>query len=445
MRSLLRVTLCASALAIMSANAALATPPTDEQISAMQAKLREFQMNTPRAEMTMEKWQAFIGELVKDIDPSELSAAQMEKLMQLLQNVPAKKEAAQARLKELAAADDADGGRAAVMYCQTLYGDDMAEARLAAYKRALTHPALGEVIKGENGDSIFQMVGYAGEEVTKPLTKEVLGLQQYLTTDLPAENVAGTMDYLSALNGMGDAVDAATKESVRTKMVAMFKGASKSLLESGDEKKKGMGEYLEKSVTFLDGAFAKGQLIDHPSPAITFTWASGDKPIKSIADLKGKVVVVDFWATWCGPCIGTFPQVRELQNRYAGYEVAIVGVTSLQGKHYPGDGEPVDTEGNPQKEFDLMKEFMTKKDMTWMVAFSEQEVFNPDFGVRGIPHVAIIDAAGVVRYNGLHPADPLKVKAEKIDALLAKAGLPAPAPVVEEPKSDDEKDEAKGG
>jgi len=186
--------------------------------------------------------------------------------------------------------------------------------------------------------------------------------------------------------------------------------------------------------------------MDHPAPAVNFGWSSGDKPIKNLADLKGKVVVVDFWATWCGPCVGSFPDVRELQKRYDGYDVAIVGITSLQGKHYPGDkAEAIDTEGDPQKEYGLMKEYIGKKDITWAIAFSEQEVFNPDFGVRGIPHVAIIDPEGVVRYNNLHPSDPLKQKAEKIDGLLKKAGLPAPPPVAEEPKAEDEKDDGKGG
>jgi len=481
MQLLSRIRLCAAAIAIMSAGVVFATPPTDEQITEMQTKLREFQMNTPRAEMTMEKYQAFIGELVKDLDPSELSAAQMEKLFQMLQNVPAKKEAAQARLQTLAAADDVDGARASVMYCQTLNQEDQKEARLAAYQRALTHPALGEVINGKNGGAIFQQVAYAGEDVTKSLAKEVLGLQQYLTADLPAENVASTMDYLAALNGMGDVVDAATKENVRVKMVTMFKEAAavvktevaaaeakgdnhhdqaddksganaedkakaKAKAEAELKAKKGLADYLDKSVAFLDGAASRGQLMDQAAPTITFNWFSGDKPVKSFADLKGKVVVVDFWATWCGPCVGSFPDVRELQKRYEGYDVAIVGVTSLQGSHSPGDGaKSIDTKGDPQKEYDLMKEYIAKKDITWAIAFSEQNVFNPDFGVRGIPHVAIIDPAGVVRYNNLDPRDPMKEKAEKIDGLLAKAGLPAPAPVVEEPKAEDEKDDGKGG
>lgn len=138
-------------------------------------------------------------------------------------------------------------------------------------------------------------------------------------------------------------------------------------------------------------------------------------------------VLVDFWATWCGPCIASFPNVRELQARYADYDVVVLGVTSVQGKHYPGGGAtPVDTDGEPEKEFDLMSQFMQDKDITWRTVFAKQDVFNPDYGVRGIPHVAIIDPKGIVRYRGLHPGTDLAAKVEKIDGLLRKASLRTP-------------------
>lgn len=53
-------------------------------------------------------------------------------------------------------------------------------------------------------------------------------------------------------------------------------------------------------------------------------------------------------------------------------------------------------------------------------------MFNPDFGVRGIPHLAIIDPAGKVRFNALRPGKPEAI-AEKIDALLNEFKLGAPA------------------
>jgi thiol-disulfide isomerase/thioredoxin len=162
---------------------------------------------------------------------------------------------------------------------------------------------------------------------------------------------------------------------------------------------------------------AQRQLIGKPAPELTFIWST-DPALKSLEHLKGKVVVLDFWATWCGPCIATFPQIRELVDHYKDANVAVIGVTSIQG--YVSGLEParIDTRGDPAKEFALMPEFIKAKNMTWTVAFTEQRVFNPEYSVLGIPHMAIIAPDGTVRHNGLHPAMPKAEKVAMIDALL---------------------------
>jgi thiol-disulfide isomerase/thioredoxin len=166
-------------------------------------------------------------------------------------------------------------------------------------------------------------------------------------------------------------------------------------------------------------------LIGKAAPELHFKWSSRDD-LKTLSALKGKVVVLDFWATWCGPCVGSFPQVRELVEHYKGADVVVVGVTSIQGHVSNLQAQPIDTKGDPAKEMALMQDFIKAKDMTWTVAFSEEEVFNSDYGIMGIPYMAIIAPDGTVRHAGLHPAMPLAEKTVKIDALLKEFGLKVP-------------------
>lgn len=174
---------------------------------------------------------------------------------------------------------------------------------------------------------------------------------------------------------------------------------------------------------------ASAALVGKPAPQLHFKWSTRNG-LKTLADLKGKVVVLDFWATWCGPCVASFPQVRELTAHYKDLDVVVLGVTSIQGSVAGLGPERIDTKDDPQKELSLMTDYIKAKEITWTIAFSDEEVFNPDYGITGIPHMAIIAPDGTLRHTGLHPAMPHADKVEKIDALLKEFNLPVVAGAV---------------
>lgn len=171
---------------------------------------------------------------------------------------------------------------------------------------------------------------------------------------------------------------------------------------------------------------ARDALVGSTAPELNFTWSSGPA-VKKLSDLRGKVVVLDFWATWCGPCVSSFPQVRELTAHYAGTDVVVLGVTSLQGSIMGLEPARIDTRNDPAREMELMKTYVKAKDITWTVVFSEEPVFNEAYGVSGIPHMAIVAPDGKVRHTGMHPAEAHETKVAKIDALLKEFGKKLPA------------------
>ncbi len=167
------------------------------------------------------------------------------------------------------------------------------------------------------------------------------------------------------------------------------------------------------------------QLTGSPAPELDFEWSTQDG-LSKLSDLKGQVVVLDFWATWCGPCISSFPQMREHVTHFEGCPVTILGVTSLQGRISNLSSGKANTSGNPELEYELTSQFIEEHDMTWDVAFSKQKVFNEDYGIRGIPSAVIIAPDGTVRHVGLHPGNPQADITGKIETILKEFELPLP-------------------
>lgn len=404
--------------------------PTDQQLNDVLSKAHQTLVNrdsTPEQKEASIKRQ--LAEADQTFDIMKAEARQFGALAQwntFLRSKPVKEWVAP-RLNQLAQQKDKGGAVAA--YYRLVYDPAREKGGFSSEEVSvlLSHPAVGEVFRDSVlGATLFSrlMWNVSGDQQAKAgLYRSIL---PYIDDQLSDQQVKATVSLFDSALALDSLMQDSDREALRVSILKQQERLLANATKAGNEADVNRAK---SNIAYLNSPIALNKLIGGEAPDIEFVWASDGK-VGHLSDLKGKVVVLDFWATWCGPCVASFPNIRELQKRYKKFPVEIIGVTSVQGRHirrHPGEKpEAMDTKGNPDQEYELMKEFMKDADMTWKVAFSSGNVFNPMYGVKGIPHVAIIDAEGRVRYNALRPYNPPFHEAEKIDALLQEAGLKYP-------------------
>ena len=143
---------------------------------------------------------------------------------------------------------------------------------------------------------------------------------------------------------------------------------------------------------FLDGLTGK------PAPGLNLTHFYNTEPF-NFENTKGKVVVLDFFANWCGPCVASFPEMRKLHADYKNKGLMLIGVTGFQ-KSMTNHGEDPVKDLSREAEAELMHKFIKYQNVTWPGVFSDRGCYDPEYGVLGIPTIAVIDKKGDVRTIG---------------------------------------------
>lgn len=133
------------------------------------------------------------------------------------------------------------------------------------------------------------------------------------------------------------------------------------------------------------------------APLVVDAWVQG-KPL-SDADLKGKVVLLDFWAIWCGACIIGFPDLQEWQKEYSDDGLVIIGVTRYFGFKYDAEKEGIvqsDEEVPPEEERLALKKFAEFHKLTHHLAVDRgQELFDA-YNAQALPHMVLIGRDGKI-------------------------------------------------
>lgn len=127
------------------------------------------------------------------------------------------------------------------------------------------------------------------------------------------------------------------------------------------------------------------------APEINVAAWIDQKPVR-LSDLRGRVVLLDFWATWCAPCRAQLPQIRALDKKYRSAGLTILGMTQFYGERQRrGDI-------SHKQELDLLRAFRQSERVPFGFAVSDDARTVEDYGVTSLPTSVLIDRQGYVRF-----------------------------------------------
>jgi peroxiredoxin len=141
------------------------------------------------------------------------------------------------------------------------------------------------------------------------------------------------------------------------------------------------------AATAAAGRASAADTVGRPAPGFTLPLRGGTAPL-GLEKLRGQVVMVNFWASWCGPCREEFPLLDQMYKKYKALGFTMLGVNV--------EPESKDAEG-----------FIAKTPVTFPIVFDKDSTVSKLYHVEGMPSTVLIDRSGVLRWvhRGYKPGD----------------------------------------
>lgn len=128
-----------------------------------------------------------------------------------------------------------------------------------------------------------------------------------------------------------------------------------------------------------------------PRPAPSFSLKNLAGETTKLSELKGKVVLVDYWATWCAPCVATMPEMQKLHDKYAARGLTILGVS-------------IDEEGEKK-----VRPFLAKRKFTYPILLDDQNTWKT-YNIKAIPALFLVDKEGHIVKQWIGKPDKKEVE-----------------------------------
>jgi len=155
---------------------------------------------------------------------------------------------------------------------------------------------------------------------------------------------------------------------------------------------------LAAGLVGLAGAVAAQAAVGSEAPALEFDTVLNVDGVTTLADFRGSAVLLEFWASWCGPCKAELPHMKRLHEQFADRGLVVLGC-------------------NFGEQGTVAEPFVRQQSIEYPIGLDAARKASTTYGVRGIPHSFLIDAKGVIVWAG-HPA---RLKDEQIEAALVGA------------------------